>query len=61
MYYTDTQSGHMSSVGKASFEASVLATLMTQPLWIIRTRMLLTTDKINEKDNFKHNAYQLYQ
>lgn len=51
----------MSSVGRASFEASILATLITQPLWIIRTRMLLNTDKINEKDNFKHNASKLYQ
>lgn len=37
----------MTAVGQASFEASIAATLITQPLWIVRTRMLLTMDKIN--------------
>ena len=51
----------MTAVGQASFEASIAATLITQPLWIVRTRMLLTMDKVNEKDNFMQNAKQIYK
>ncbi len=31
----------MSAVTRASIEASVLATFITQPIWVIKTRMLL--------------------
>ena len=43
----------MSSVTYASIEASVLATLGTQPIWVIRTRMLLNTERgVGEIGNF---------
>jgi hypothetical protein len=31
----------MSAVSRASLEAGVLATIATQPFWVIKTRMLL--------------------
>ncbi len=34
----------MSAVTYSSIEASVAATLVTQPIWVIKTRMLLNTD-----------------
>lgn len=43
----------MNSVALASLEAGVIATIVTQPFWVIKTRMLLNTDpKINERTNF---------
>ena len=35
----------MDSVAVASVEASVIATLVTQPIWVVKTRMLLNVDK----------------
>lgn len=35
----------MSAVTKASIEASILTTLITQPIWVIKTRMLLNINK----------------
>ena len=31
----------MNAVSNASIEASFVATLLTQPIWVIKTRMLL--------------------
>lgn len=40
----------MTPVTFSSIEASIAATLVTQPIWVIKTRMLLNTEsKINEK------------
>jgi hypothetical protein len=39
----------MLSVTLASSEASIFGTLITQPLWVIKTRMLLNT-KPNLRD-----------
>lgn len=38
--------GHakMESVVMASTEASLAATLLTQPVWVVKTRMLLNVD-----------------
>lgn len=33
----------MKAVSFASIEASVIATLITQPIWVVKTRMLLNT------------------
>ena len=35
----------MNAVTFASVEASIFATLITQPIWVIKTRMLLNTKK----------------
>ena len=35
----------MDSVTLASIEASVLATVVTQPVWVVKTRMLLNVNK----------------
>ena len=45
----------MNAVTYSSLEASFAATLLTQPLWVIRTRMLL-----NIKPNVREmeNAYE---
>ena len=44
----------MESVAMASTEASLAATLLTQPLWVIKTRMLLNVDpRISEFSNCK--------
>jgi hypothetical protein len=43
----------MSAVSWASLEAGVVATIVTQPFWVIKTRMLLNVDpNINEFSNF---------
>lgn len=34
----------MDSVTYSSIEASIIATVATQPLWVIKTRMLLNTE-----------------
>jgi hypothetical protein len=36
---------HMSAVNRASLEGAVAACVISQPLWVIRTRMLLNVDK----------------
>lgn len=33
----------MRAVTYSSIEASIVATLVTQPIWVIKTRMLLNT------------------
>lgn len=35
----------MNAVTKASIEASILTTLITQPIWVIKTRMLLNVNQ----------------
>ncbi len=38
----------MNSVSLASLEAGIVVTIITQPFWVIKTRMLLNTDsKVN--------------
>lgn len=38
----------MDAVARASAEASILTTFITQPIWVIKTRMLLNTRKMGE-------------
>lgn len=46
--YIDADFELLDSVALASLEAGVLATVITQPFWVIKTRMLLNTDsKVN--------------
>lgn len=43
----------MTAVSLASMEAGILITLCTQPLWVIKTRMLLNVNPtITEVQNF---------
>jgi hypothetical protein len=35
----------MAAVTKASIEASLLTTFITQPIWVLKTRMLLNVNK----------------
>lgn len=52
----------MSAVSWASLEAGILATVLTQPFWVIKTRMLLNIDpKINEFTNFISKTKEIYQ
>ena len=42
----------MSAVSYSSIEASIIATLITQPIWVIKTRMLLNIQpNIGEIEN----------
>ncbi|XP_031472481.1 uncharacterized protein LOC116244728 [Nymphaea colorata] len=51
----------MNAVTQASVEASILCTLITQPIWVIKTRMLLNTNpKISEYQNFKRQVKEVY-
>ena len=51
----------MESVTLASIEASGIATLVTQPIWVIKTRMLLNTNNgLTEWQNCKHQASEIY-
>jgi hypothetical protein len=52
----------MNSVLAASTMASLLGTILTQPLWIVKTRMLLnTTSGIKEFNNFLFSIKQIYK
>ena len=52
----------MNAVSWASLEAGVIATLLTQPFWVIKTRMLLNVDpKINEFTNIVSKTKEIYQ
>lgn len=43
----------MEAVGMASLEGALAACLISQPLWVVKTRMLLNIEKtISEKENF---------
>jgi solute carrier family 25 folate transporter 32 len=50
----------MNAVAIASTEASLYGTLVTQPLWVIKTRMLLNTNpSITDMQNFKFSCQQI--
>ena len=52
----------MNSVLVASTMASLFGTIVTQPLWVVKTRMLLnTTTGINELNNFLFSTKQIYK
>lgn len=52
----------MRSVAFASAEASLFGTIATQPLWVIRTRMLLNTNPhLNDYQNLKYSCKQIYR
>lgn len=47
---------HMKAVLLASTEGGVAACVLSQPLWVIKTRMLLNIDKgISERENFRRS------
>lgn len=46
----------------ASVEASLISTLITQPMWVIKTRMVLNVHKnITEHQNFNEQVRELYR
>jgi len=50
----------MNSVAMASIEASIFGTIITQPLWVIKTRMLLNTKpQITEIENLRSSCRQI--
>ena len=50
----------MNAVTRASIDASFLTTLITQPIWVLKTRMLLNMNKnISEFENFKKQVRQI--
>ena len=50
----------MTAVALASGEASLFGTIVTQPLWVIRTRMLLNTNpSLKDYDNFIFSCRQI--
>jgi solute carrier family 25 (mitochondrial folate transporter), member 32 len=50
----------MNSVLIASTEASLFGTIVTQPLWVVKTRMLLnTTSRITEIQNLVFSCRQI--
>lgn len=52
----------MDSVTMASLEASLISTLITQPMSVIKTRMVLNVHKdITEHQNFKEQVRELYR
>jgi len=53
MFYENKNYELMDAVTYASIEASISSTLITQPFWVIKTRMLLDINKgISEFQNF---------
>lgn len=51
----------MDAVTLASIEASFMATLMTQPIWVIKTRMLLNTENcLGEIAHAKEKTMEIY-
>ena len=51
----------MKAVTLASIEASFMTTLITQPIWVVKTRMLLNVNKkISEMDNFKKQVKEIH-
>lgn len=50
----------MNAVALASTEASLFGTLITQPLWVIKTRMLLNTkSNVTDMQNFMFSCRQI--
>lgn len=53
---------HMDAVTWASLEGGIVACVLSQPLWVIKTRMLLNVDKgITERDNFRRSVSEISQ
>lgn len=51
----------MSAVSYSSIEASIIATLITQPIWVIKTRMLLNIQpNIGEIENAILKTKEIY-
>lgn len=51
----------MDAVTYASIEASICSTFITQPFWVIKTRMLLDINKgISEFQNFVQKTKEIY-
>jgi solute carrier family 25 folate transporter 32 len=51
----------MSAVTYASVEASICATFITQPFWVIKTRMLLEVHRgISEFQNFIQKTKEIF-
>lgn len=60
--YVDDHLKVMNAVSWASLEAGVIATIITQPFWVIKTRMLLNVNpKINEITNFIEKTKEIHQ
>ena len=52
----------MSATGIASLEASLLTTFITQPFWVIKTRILLNTDNnISQFQNIKNKSIEVWK
>lgn len=52
----------MNAVTYSSIEASIVATIVTQPVWVIKTRMLLNTQpKIGEIEHAIAKSKEIYQ
>lgn len=52
----------MYAVTFASIEASLMATLITQPFWVIKTRMLLNTETgLSEIQHIRQKALEIYR
>jgi hypothetical protein len=52
----------MTAVALASTEASIFGTVITQPLWVIKTRMLLNTQpNLNDLQNFQFSCRQIHK
>ena len=52
----------MNSVLLSSLEASVIGTVATQPMWVLKTRMLLNTaPNISEWQNFSFSIRQIHR
>jgi solute carrier family 25 (mitochondrial folate transporter), member 32 len=50
----------MEAVTRASIEASLLTTMLTQPIWVLKTRMLLNVNRgVGEMENFRHQVRQI--
>lgn len=52
----------MKAVTLSSIEASVAATIVTQPLWVVKTRMLLNVSKgVSEFQNCRLQVLEIYR
>lgn len=52
----------MNAVSYASIEASIIATVVTQPLWVIKTRMLLNVQPgLGEMQHMVMKSREIYQ
>lgn len=53
-------SGKMEAVARASTEASIAVTLLTQPVWVVKTRMLLNVDpRVGEIQNLRNTVKEI--